>query len=126
MIGTIANWGPQFRVSFDLKINSLDLPHRSGWSSVIAFKVDGGAGNMDKIGDRIPAIFSNKRGYLHFANAVNGNRNHVFNFNFKLKKWYSITLEQTWENGKVREKKDLLLTIKEINLRYADFLLYLC
>ena len=54
-IGTIPSWGPQFRVSFDLKINSL-AP--GDWASIIAFKKDGGARNNGEIGDRIPAIFS--------------------------------------------------------------------
>ena len=101
-IGTIASWGPQFRVSFDLKINSLYI-NWGVWSSVIAFKIDGGVGNSRKIGDRIPAIFLHKNGFLHFTNALNGNKNHVTNFPVKLNKWYSIAVEQTLENGQVRE-----------------------
>ena len=66
-IATIPSWGPQFRVSFDLKINSLASGNRGGWSSVIAFKKDGGARNAGQIGDRIPAIFFNKKGILHFS-----------------------------------------------------------
>ena len=111
-IGKIVSWGPQFRISFDLKINSFVSGNRAGWNSVIAFKTDGGASDR-KIGDRIPAIFYNRRGYLHFTNALNGNINHVFDFKFKLKKWYSITIEQTWENEKVGEP-DRDKEIKEI------------
>ena len=106
-IGRIPSWGPQFRVSFDLKINSYDFGDRGGgWTNVIAFKGNGGKSNSGKIGDRIPAIFLNKKGFLHFTNAVNGNRNYVFNFHpIELNKWYSITIEQISENGKVREKR---------------------
>ena len=103
-IGTIPIWGPLFRVSFDLKINSLASGNRGGWSSVLSFKKDGGARNMAQIGDRIPAIFLNKKGFLHFCSSVNRNRNYCVNFNsIKLEKWYNISLAQTWENGKVRE-----------------------
>ena len=102
-IGTIATWGPQFRVCFDLKINSHVSGNRGGWSSVISFKKDGGARDAEQIGDRIPAIFFNKKGILHFSTSVNRNRNYNFNFNsIKLNKWYSIALAQTWENDKVR------------------------
>ena len=104
-IGTIPSWGPQFRVSFDLKINSHVSGNRGGWSSVISFKKDGGARNNGELGDRIPAIFLNKKGILHFSSSVNSNGNHVFIFNpIELNRWYSITIEQIPENGKVREK----------------------
>ena len=45
-IATIPSWGPQFRISFDLKINSLASGNRGGWASVISFKKDGGARDM--------------------------------------------------------------------------------
>ena len=113
-IGKIPSWGPQFRVSFDLKINS-HVSGNSGWSSVLAFKSDGGASNSRKIGDRIPAIFMFKKGFLHFTSGVNRKRNYNFNFNsIKLSKWYSITIEQTREKGKVRETEKLLF--HDINL----------
>ena len=108
-IGKIATWGPQFRVSFDLKINSHVAGNRGGWSNVISFKSNGGTSNMWKIGDRIPAIFINRKGFLHFTNAVNGNSNHVFDFKpIKLNKWYSIAIQQKRENGKVKEREKTL------------------
>ena len=109
-IGTIPSWGPHFRVSFDLKINS---GSKAGWSSVLSFKSDGGARNMEEMGDRIPAIFLNKKGSIHFTSGVNGNRNYVFNFNsIKLNKWYSIAVEQIRNKGKVRE---IRIKLKKFN-----------
>ena len=103
-IGTIPSWGPQYRVRFDVKINSYRFGNRGGWSSIISFKRDGGKRNGGVIGDRNPAIFLNKKGFLTFASGVNGNPNHNFNFNsIKLKKWYSIEIAQTRDKGKVRE-----------------------
>ena len=114
-ITTISSWGPQFRVSFDLKINSLASGNRGGWSSVLSFKKDGGARNNGQLGDRIPAIFMNKKGFLLFSSSVNRNRNYNFKpYSIKLKKWYSIALAQTWENGKVRETENFNKLLKFI------------
>ena len=123
-IATIPRWGPWFRVSFDLKINSYRFGNKGGWSSVIAFKKDGGESNLGKIGDRIPAVFLNKkRGSLHFASGVNGKRNHNFDFiSIKLKKWFGIVIEQTRDKGKVRESDKK--SVNEINL--LDLLHGLC
>ena len=52
-------------------------------------------------GDRAPAIFYNKAGYLHFTNAVNGNRNYAFNYDIELNKLYQIEIVQEEKNGKV-------------------------
>ena len=104
-IETIPTWGPLFRVSFDLKINS-QVSSNNGWASVLSFKGNEGATDRSKYGDRIPAIFLHKKGFLHFTSGVNGNRNHAFNFNsIKLNKWYSITIQQTLEKGKVGRMK---------------------
>ena len=103
-IGTIPSWGPQFRVSFDLKINSQVSGDRGGFASVLSFKGNGGKNN----GRRIPDILMNKKGFLHFTSAVNGNRNYNFNINsIKLNKWYSIAIEQIRDEGKVRETEKL-------------------
>ena len=63
---------------------------------------------MRKIGDRIPAIFMNRKRYIHFTNAVNGNSNYHFDFHsINVNKWYSIIIQQIWENGKVKVKEEL-------------------
>ena len=99
-IGALPSWGPEFRISFDLMVNSLS---GGTWLSVLSFKRDGGKRNGGVIGDRNPAIFLNKKGFITFASGVNGNPNHNFNFNsIKLKKWYSIEIAQTRDKGKVR------------------------
>ena len=101
-IATIPSWGPQFRVSFDLKVNSpLPRNRREIWASVLSFKGNGAKNDFRTVGDRIPAIYYHKSGFLHFASGVNGNRNYVFNHSIKLKQWYSITIEQKLSNGKV-------------------------
>merc|ERR1719305_2168022 len=101
-IATIPSLGPTFRVSFDLKINSHVAGNRHGWSNVISFKSNGGTSNNRKIGDRIPAIFMNRKRFMHFTNAVNGNSNYRFNLpSINVNKWYSITIQQTRSNNKI-------------------------
>ena len=121
-IGAIATWGPQFRVCFDLKINSHVSGNRGGWSNVISFKNNGGKGKLGQIGDRIPAIFLNRRGFLHFTNGVNGNNNYHFNFHsINVNKWYSITIQQTRNNDKAREKVKLHIHMFQERYIYARF-----
>ena len=100
-IGTIAHWGPLFRVSLDLKINSLVRVGGWGWTNVLVFKGDGASRND------VPGIFmhqSLKYGLL-FTNSVNGKANWYFNnHSIKLKKWYNIVIEQKKVKGKVRNK----------------------
>ena len=73
----------------------------SYWSSILAFKGNGGLNDWKEYGDRVPAIFYNQLGQLHFASAVNGNKNYHFNRAIDLGKWYKIEIEQVSLNGKV-------------------------
>ena len=100
-IETIPTWGPLFRVSFDLKINSLKSGNKGGWSSVISFKGNEGKKDLGNHGDRIPAVFMNKNGRLHFRSSVSGNTNHKLSSAVQLKKWLRVVIEQNLSNEKV-------------------------
>ena len=52
-------------------------------------------------GDRAPAIFYNKAGFLHFTNACNGDKNYAFNYDIELNRLYQIEIAQEEKNGKV-------------------------
>ena len=54
------------------------------------------------MGDRIPAIFYNSKGYLHIVSAVDKNANYAVDYKIDLKKWYYIEIAQT-KIGKVSE-----------------------
>ena len=106
LIGTISSWGPLFRVSFDLKINSLVRGDGWGWSNVLVFKGNGASRNSGKHGDRIPGVWMHRstRYGLLFTNSVNGKPNFYFNNHaIKLNKWYKIVIEQKSVNGKVSQ-----------------------
>ena len=97
-LATIEEWGPLFKVSFDLMIHS---NVGSGVSSVLAFRGNGAVDDQSHYGDRAPAIFYYKTGYLHFTNAVNGNGNYHFNYEIELNKLYHIEIAQEEKNEKV-------------------------
>ena len=107
LLATIPSWGSKFRVSFEVKIKSGDVSGWDGWANIISFKGNGATSNVGKIGDRNPAIFFNKKGFLHFNSGVNG-KNHGFNYSIKLRQWYSIIIEQKTETGKVKGEREKL------------------
>ena len=100
-IATIGSWGPLFRVSLDLKINSLVRVGGWGWTNVLVFK-----GSQASRND-VPGIWvhqSLRYGFL-FTNSVNGKANWYFtHYAIKLNKWYNIVIEQKEVKGKVRRK----------------------
>ena len=99
MIGTIPSWGPQFRVSFDMKINS---DPKTAWTSILGFIGNGGTSFCCKHGDRIPNVELRINKYLYFESSVNGKGNYHIKYKVDLKKWYNIIIEQISINGKVR------------------------
>ena len=100
-IGTIASWGPAWRVSVDLIINSYGGEHES----IIAFK--GNDNNCCNNGDRVPAIWSHPTYGLYIATSANG---HIHGFHYKgikLRKKFNLVLEQAWINGEVHTLFDI-------------------
>ena len=96
-VGTVASWGPTFRVAVDIIVYSAG----SGPTSILRFTST--SHDCCKMGDRLPAIIYNSEGYLHLTSAVNKNPNYYVNFNIDFKKWYHIEIAQTKMNGKVSE-----------------------
>ena len=97
LLGTIDSWGPLFRVSLDLKIHSTSP---GIWTTVLAFKANGGESNAGQYGDRAPMI-AYKNSTIRFVNSVNGNAGHGNVEKIELGKWYHIEIEQKMNNGKV-------------------------
>ena len=94
--------GVHYSVSFDLIIHSfVKGKGKQGWSSVLAFKGNGGTSHCCKHGDRIPEISLNKNGKMRISNSVSGNKKYQFLSNVNLNKWFNIIVEQKQNNGKV-------------------------
>ena len=121
-IATIGSWGPQFRVSFELKISSVS---GSIWRSILVFKSDGGTSDREKLGDRIPGIFLfPKEKCLLFTSPVKNDKGIEFK-SVKLDKWYIISIQQKMENNKVGVSKRKQHW-NEIAFYFLDLLLGLC
>ena len=60
-IGRITSWGPLFRVSFDMKINSSQKTKwTSNFKTILDFKGNGGTRDCCEHGDRIPSVLYEK------------------------------------------------------------------
>ena len=94
----INSWGPVFKLSFDVMVLK---EVSSYYSSILAFKGNGGSSNDKKYGDRAPAVFYKQGGYLRFTNAVSGKANHWFDRKIELGKWNKIEIEQVSLGGNV-------------------------
>ena len=56
-----------------------------------------------RIGDRAPAIFTNKDGYLHIATQIGKYGNRVRDITIQKNRWYSLELSQYKFHDEVRE-----------------------
>ena len=55
--------------------------------------------NCCSIGDRIPAIFTDKRGYIQIGTQIGNNGNRWKNVNLNAKSWYRLDIMQyIWTN----------------------------
>ena len=91
--------GYQFEISFQMWIESYNNGNRHGFSEFLRFSVTGK--DCCSPGDRIPAIFTNKNGYVHVASHVGSNGNYHKDFRLPVKTWINIVVKQYLENGKV-------------------------
>ena len=73
LLATIPTWGPTYKVSMELKVNSFDGPKfslnqaepGSEMAEILRFTTT--ENDCCGIGDSIPAIFANKRGFIRIS-----------------------------------------------------------
>ena len=98
-IGTIASWGPTFRVAVDIFIHSYG-PY--GWQNILRFTNTNH--KINQMGDTIPAIFYHSRySFLTIASPVDIDANKAPAFTIDKEKWYHIEIAQTKWDGEVSE-----------------------
>ena len=94
LIAELPFFGKEYTVMFDIFINKITFVE-----SVLHI---GLGGNMEKYGDRNPAIFVNKAPWgIHVASSISGNLNYWKNPSVELNKWISVEVSQTLRDGKV-------------------------
>ena len=102
LVGTISTWGPAFKVEFDLYINSFDGPNLKNGKFAELLRLTSRDGNCCAVGDRIPAIFTDKRGFIQVATHIGNAGNKVKIVNLNKKTWYRVELVQrVFSNKKV-------------------------
>ena len=100
LLATIPTWGPTFRLTFDLYIYSFDGSSlKDGYAELLRLTTT--EADCCSIGDRIPAIFTHKDGYLHIATQIGTNGNEVRNVNLVKRNWHQLELVQHVQSGKV-------------------------
>ena len=62
-------WGPKFNIEMDITIKA--LPSHPEWMSLLHFTKNF---NDDSYGDRMPAIWLHKSGFLAICSAISGNK----------------------------------------------------
>ena len=105
LVATLPSWGDQFDVSLELWIESFTPADKNGWTELLRFTATNK--DMGSAGDRIPAIFVNKNGYIHVVSQIGTNANANKNINIKTKTWTKVEIKQYQENGKVFFKQYL-------------------
>ena len=101
-MGTIPTWGPAFKVEFSLYINSFDGPNLKNGKVAELLRFTSEDGNCCAVGDRVPAIFTDKRGFIQVATQIDTHGNKWKNVNLNEKTWYRVELvQQVFSNNKV-------------------------
>ena len=93
-LAVLPTWGPSFRVSFSLLITSFDGDNlfKGKWAELLRFTNTDN--NCCRIGDRIPAIFTNINGFIQVATQNGQSGNKWKNVPMEMRTWYQVDLLQ--------------------------------
>ena len=91
-------------MSLDVKVHTFDPPNMyvGAWAELLRFTSTGDHDCCD-IGDRAPAIFTHRDGYLHIATQIGKYGNRVRDITIQKNRWYSLELSQYKFHDEVRE-----------------------
>ena len=78
-----------------MKVHSFDPPNMyvGAWAELLRFTSTGDHDCCD-IGDRAPAIFTHRDGYLHITTQIGKYGNRVRDITIQKNRWYSLELSQ--------------------------------
>ena len=106
LLKTIPNWGPSWRLSFDVNIVSFTdfdgTDYDGAWADIVQLTATGNP--CCDVGDRVPYVQANKNGYFIVGTGIGNEGNYYFQINDRNKLlWYSVKISQIRENGKVKK-----------------------
>ena len=101
LVASLPVWGPSYRLTLSVYINSFNGKNlRQGkWAELL--RVTRTNNNCCAIGDRIPAIFINKGGFIQVGTQIGTAGNKWKNVNLNEKRWYKLDIIQYQWNNKV-------------------------
>ena len=103
VVFTIPEWGPTFHIRFDLMMLDYDSDDVE-WRSLLRFTSSSTSTDYSAMGDRVPALFANKKGYLAHTMASDGKPNNLHyspTNSVKINTWYTIEYLQQFDEGQV-------------------------
>jgi len=110
VLEVLPEWGPEYEISLDLKINIFIHGSHQSIFRFLASEVE--TGNWFRIGQRTPGLWTEKysTGNLHLSTNIDSNYNQYFNRElgkFKPNQWYHLDISQKKEgqNGYFFEVK---------------------
>ena len=114
-VETISEWGPGYRVSFDMKIMKLG---EDAYQNI--FHITSTGNNCCNIGDRLPVLTLHKSGALYMGTQIGnaGNKN-IQTAALDKDKLYKVELEQNYNDGKVRLKLPIYQNVYFINISFS-------
>ena len=94
-MGTIPTWGPAFKVEFALYINSFDGVNLKNGKFAELIRFTSRDGNCCAVGNRVPAIFTDRGGFIQVATQIGNAGNKWRNVRLNEKIWYRLELIQS-------------------------------
>ena len=101
LLKTLVTWGPTFKISLKLFINSFVGHNLQNGNLAEVLRFTTTDNDCCAIGDRIPAIFTHRRGFLQVATHIGADGNKKKNFRLDEKTWYTLEIKQYRKNNKV-------------------------
>ena len=83
--------GKEYSIEFQIEVNK----EFSTPEYLNVFHMTSTGNDCCNHGDRIPALFVNKKKNLHFTSSIGSHGNYHFNFPYELNKTYHIVISQT-------------------------------
>ena len=101
LVASLPTWGPAFQISLDLYIKSYEnIDADADWAEILF--VTSTMNQCCNIGDRIPALFAHKDGYIKTSTQIGNEGSKSFEHApLDVTTWYAVELLQHLEEDKV-------------------------
>ena len=104
LLDVIPEWGPAWKISFQLYILSFPTVSNNDFDNFENFlRFTSTTNDCCSIGDRIPALYTHSNNSIYYATNIDGVGNKVaFSPYIQTGKWYSFEIEQQFSDNQVK------------------------